>query len=304
MKNKVSNVIISLLAASSLLLSAPAEIYAATQSSTGAGTSIAAAGTTGTVTPNTIATPVILTDNLPYANYSAIHTGAAMLYTNTAANANGITVCVNAGHGTVGGEKYKTLSHPDGSPKVTGGTMAAGSVKSTAISSGMSFKDGTSEASVTLKEALILKTLLLNSGYNVLMIREATDVQLDNVARTVLANNYANCHIAIHWDSTTSDKGAFYCKVPNNLTYKAMEPVASTWAKSDLFGECLINGLRSVGRKINGNGSMEIDLTQTSYSTIPSIDIELGDKASDHSDQTLTKIATGLLLGVNQYFGR
>ena len=300
MKNKVSNVILSLLATSSLLLSAPAEIYAANQTNINTGAGAAAGG----VTNNAAATPVILTDNLPYASYSAIHTGAAMLYTNTAANANGITVCVNAGHGTAGGEKFKTLSHPDGSPKVTGGTTAAGSVKSTAISSGMSFNDGTSEASVTLKEALILKTLLLNSGYNVLMIRESADVQLDNVARTVLANNYAQCHIALHWDSTASDKGAFYCKVPNNLTYKSMEPVKSNWVKCDLFGECLISSLRTAGRKINGNGSMELDLTQTSYSTIPSVDIELGDKASDHSDQTLTKIATGLLLGVNQYFGR
>ncbi|WP_353848438.1 hypothetical protein [Clostridium sp.] len=30
-----------------------------------------------------------------------------------------------------------------------------------------------------------------------------------------------------------------------------------------------------------------MDLTQTSYSTIPSVDIELGDKASDHSGATL-----------------
>ncbi|MCR5788829.1 MAG: N-acetylmuramoyl-L-alanine amidase [Lachnospiraceae bacterium] len=249
------------------------------------------------------AVPVMVTDAMPYANYSMIKTGAAMLYMNSAPNANGITVCVNAGHGTRGGEKYKTLSHPDGTPKVTGGTTAAGSVKSTSISSGMSFSDGTSEASITLKEALILKQLLLNKGYNVLMIRESADVQLDNIARTVLANNYANCHIALHWDSTTSDKGAFYCKVANVPSYKAMEPVKSTWMKSDLLGECLVNGLRSAGRKIHGTGSMEMDLTQTSYSTIPSVDIELGDKLSDHSDAALTSIAQGLLTGVNSFFG-
>ena len=49
---------------------------------------------------------------------------------------------------------------------------------------------------------------------------------------------------------------------------------------------------------------MEMDLTQTSYSTVPSIDIELGDKASDHSDAALDKLADGLLAGVNQYFGK
>ena len=55
--------------------------------------------------------------------------------------------------------------------------------------------------------------------------------------------------------------------------------------------------------KIFSNGAMEMDLTQTSFSTIPSVDIELGDKASDHSSATLDTLADGLLAGINQYFG-
>lgn len=49
---------------------------------------------------------------------------------------------------------------------------------------------------------------------------------------------------------------------------------------------------------------MAMDLTQTSYSTIPSVDIELGDKASDHSEAVLNRLADGLAAGVDQYFGR
>ena len=45
-----------------------------------------------------------------------------------------------------------------------------------------------------------------------------------------------------------------------------------------------------------------MDLTQTSYSQIPSVDIELGDKASDHTDKTLDKLADGLISGINSYF--
>ena len=63
-------------------------------------------------------------------------------------------------------------------------------------------------------------------------------------------------------------------------------------------------GLKSAGVKIFSGGSMEMDLTQTSFSTVPSIDIELGDKASDHSDAALEVLATGLLAGINQYFGQ
>lgn len=286
-------------ATGSMTLSVPVFAYTEVQP---AATVVDAAALTTPVQASAV--PVTVTDAMPYASFSAIKTGAAMLYQNTGALANGITVCVNAGHGTLGGERFKTLSHPDGTPKVTGGTTSAGSVKSPSISSGMVFADGAKEASVTLRQAVILKELLLNNGYNVLMIREGNDVQLDNIARTVLANNYANCHISLHWDSTSSDKGAFFAKVANVPGYKAMEPVASTWAQSDLLGTCLINGLRSAGCKIHGNGSMEMDLTQTSYSTVPSVDIELGDKASAHTDAVLNTNALGLLQGINTFFGR
>ena len=46
-----------------------------------------------------------------------------------------------------------------------------------------------------------------------------------------------------------------------------------------------------------------MDLTQTSFSTVPSIDIELGDKVSDHSEGTLNNLADGLAVGVDQFFG-
>ena len=172
-----------------------------------------------------------------------------------------------------------------------------------AVSSGMTFADGTAERDVTLEMAKIFRDKLLADGYDVLMIRESEDVQLDNVARTVLANQQAHCHIALHWDSTSTDKGAFYMSVPSQASYRAMEPVASHWQSHNQLGECLIEGLRGTGNKIFSSGSMEMDLTQTSYSTVPSVDIELGDKASSYSTETLERQADGLLAGVNQFFG-
>lgn len=88
--------------------------------------------------------------------------------------------------------------------------------------------------------------------------------------------------------------------VPDAL--KSMEPVASTWEKSETFGKELIAGLRGRGVKIFGDGTMDTDLTQTSYSTVPSVDIELGDKASDYSAASLERLAEGLADGVEQYF--
>lgn len=247
--------------------------------------------------------PVSLSADWQYAGNSKINSGQARLYRSMAVNRKNKTICVNAGHGTSGGSSVKTLCHPDGSAKVTGGSTGAGAVTATAVSAGMTFLDGTPEAKVTLQMALILKERLLKEGYDVLMIRESDDVQLDNIARTVLANNKADCHIALHWDSSTSDKGVFYMSVPSNQTYRAMEPVASNWQSHNRLGEALIAGLKSQGAKLFSSGSMEMDLTQTSYSTVPSIDIELGDKASDHSEASLSKLADGLVAGVNSFFG-
>lgn len=243
-----------------------------------------------------------LSSSYRYAEFSKINSGSAVLYKTTAAKKKNKTVCVNAGHGTKGGSSVKTQCHPDGTAKVTGGTTKAGAISAVAVSSGMTFLDGTPESRVTLSMAKILKDKLLQAGYDVLMIRESDDVQLDNIARTVIANNNADCHIALHWDSTESDKGAFYMSVPNHSTYRTMEPVASHWEQHHELGNALIGGLRNAGVKIYSGGSMEMDLTQTSYSTIPSVDIELGDKKSDYSETTLSKLGDGLVDGVNAFF--
>ena len=244
---------------------------------------------------------ISLDDTWQYADHSAIHSGAAVLY-RAADNRKDIIIGVNAGHGTSGGSSVKTLCHPDGSAKTTGGSTGAGATRAAAVSGGMTFQDGTPEKSVTLRMAQIFRDRLLAAGYDVLMLRDGDDVQLDNVARTVICNNVADCHIALHWDGDglSYDKGCFYISVPDAL--KSMEPVASHWQQHDALGAALIAGLQNQGAAIYKNGQMSIDLTQTSYSTIPSVDMELGNACSDHSDEALSRLADGLTEGVNGYF--
>lgn len=246
---------------------------------------------------------VYLNSSWQYADHAAITSGATVMY-KASSNRKDIVVGVNAGHGTSGGGSVKTLCHPDGSAKTTGGTTSSGSTKAVAVSGGMTFSDGTGESTVTLRMAQILRDKLLDAGYDVLMVRDGSDVQLDNVARTVICNNVADCHISLHWDGDglNYDKGCFYISVPDGI--KGMEPVASHWKQHNALGSCLVDGLRGQGCKIKGNGSMAIDLTQTSYSTIPSVDIELGNGTSDHSDSTLSRQADGLVQGVRSYFGQ
>ena len=243
-----------------------------------------------------------LSPDWEFASLSAISSGNAVYY-RAKENRKDIVIAVNAGHGTSGGSSVKTYCHPDMTPKVTGGTTAAGATKAVAVSSGMTFKDGTAESTVTLRMARMLRDRLLTEGYDVLMLRDGEDVQLDNVARTVMANNIADCHIALHWDSDglSSDKGCFFMSVPDGL--KGMYPVSENWQKHEALGAALIEGLKGQGLKIWSSNPLDMDLTQTSFSTVASVDIELGNQCSSHTDEDLRLRAEGLTAGINAYFG-
>lgn len=240
-----------------------------------------------------------------FAGYSKVHTGTAKLY-RAKKNRKGIVVGINSGHGTIlpAGQDNYVWSHPDHTPKVTGGSTAAGAVKTICDNSGMTFTDGTPEAHVTLQQGLILKDVLLNAGYDVIVIRENNDSGLDVIARTVICNNLADCHISLHWDGDGLgyDKGIYYMSVPNAL--KSMYPTSTIWSESNRLGDSVIKGMKKKGLRIFESGSMQMDLMQTSYSKVPSIDIELGNQSSTHTSSDLKKRAEGMLAGLNIFFGQ
>ncbi|MBQ0000312.1 MAG: N-acetylmuramoyl-L-alanine amidase [Clostridiales bacterium] len=245
---------------------------------------------------------IFLEGEWEWAGNAAIFDDPARLYYADESIRKDITICVNAGHGTPGGASVKTLCHPDGSPKVTGGSTAEGAIMATAVSSGTELLDGTPECEVNLALALVLKDKLLAKGYNVLMIREDNETRLDNISRTLIANHYADCHIALHYDSSENDKGAFYISVPSSSSYRSMYPVSEHWEAHNALGEALIGKMGEAGVKIFSSGSMEIDLTQTSYSTIPSVDLEVGDRGSTHTALDHERLAEGIAMGLDAYF--
>lgn len=239
-------------------------------------------------------------DSWNYAEMSAVHGDTLKL---TRPNDwNGFVVAVNAGHGSLAAAKVKTFCHPDRTSKVTGGSTGAGETKATGANSGTAFLDGTSEAEVVLQLARIVRDDLLERGYGVLMIRDAEDCNLDNIARTVFANNQADCHIALHYAGSENDKGFYYTSVPDIASYKKMEPVASHWQEHNNLGEAILSGVKEEKIKIWESGSLGADLTQTSYSEIPSVDLEVGDRGSDHSEATLQQLSKGIVQGIDHYF--
>ncbi|MBO4396646.1 MAG: C40 family peptidase, partial [Eubacterium sp.] len=240
-----------------------------------------------------------------YAECAKITSGIATLYHVTAKDANHKIICINAGHGTLGGTDVKVPCHPDGSPKIVSGSTQAGATEATAVSTGMTFLDGTPEYVATLKAAMATKAVLLENGYDVLMIRESEDVQLDNIARTLIANNKADCHIAIHYDAnvTTRDAGVFFCSIPDDERYKNMEPVKTWWQEHMKLGNACVDGLVEAGLTRKGTGLLDMDLTQTSFSMVPSVDLEVGNQVSLLTDERLSMVANGIRFGLDDYFG-
>ncbi len=250
---------------------------------------------------NNACTEISLDQNWQFADFSKINSGNARLYRATEKRKN-IIIAVDAGHGTKDGYKVKVYSHPDKSPKLTSGTNEQGAVESLAISNGMIFNCGLSEADANLRVAIILRRLLLQNGYDVLMLREEEDVQIDNIARIVISNNNADIHISIHFDSDirTTDKGCFYCGIPQGL--KSLDNVNTHYSESERLGTCLINKLQESGTSLFSNGRLEMDLIQTSYSTIPIVDIELGNQCTIPNTSLLEARALAIFRGIEEYF--
>lgn len=245
--------------------------------------------------------PVTLAKDWQFSEFSKITAGQSFLYKATGDRKN-ITVAINAGHGTAGGSRYKTFSHPDGTPKLTGGTTVAGAIESTAVSQGMKFCYGMSEAQMNLRLATVIRKKLLENGFDVLMIRNSPDVQLDNVARTIIANNVADIHIALHFDSDglSYDKGVFYCGIPPQLQY--MPHVTDNYRESERLGVSIITAFERGVLPLFNNGRMELDLTTTSYATIPTVVMELGNQHTVLTAQRLESLAESIYLGVQIFY--
>lgn len=111
-------------------------------------------------------------------------------YTNIKKNEDDFIVCIDPGHQGKGDSRGEPVA-PNSSntkPRVSSGTA------------GVATKNP--EHVINLEASLILKELLLQKGYTVVMTREKADVNISNAERAQIANNAkADITIRIHCDS-------------------------------------------------------------------------------------------------------
>ncbi len=182
------------------------------------------------------------------------------------------TICIDPGHQKKGDSKSEPVA-PNSSNKkarVSQGTEGIGSKKA--------------EYVVNLEASLLLKDILIEKGYNVIMTRENHEVNISNAERAEVANKAkANMTIRIHCDSLkdTSKTGASIL-IPS----KNSKNTKSIYEESNKFANILKEKLKNQGIKVNGIFERD-DITGFNWSTVPVVILEMGFMSNYSEDKML-----------------
>lgn len=225
--------------------------------------------------------------------------GTEILYEGFGKNRERIIV-IDAGHQqNAWNEKEPLGPYPDG-------TAEKDIVMKTKVSSG-SENRYTTEHALNLKVALLLRNVLVSSGYSVVMIRETANVNISNRERAQIANKYdAAAYIRIHANGYEDEsvRGAeALCQSADNPfpSCAAVYGDAKALSAHVLNSYCEVTGFpkRSV---------FETDeMTGINWSRVPSTIIEMGYMTNLEEAELMNegdfakKAAAGIAQGVMAY---
>lgn len=201
-------------------------------------------------------------------------------------------VCIDPGHQAKGDPKGEPVAPGSGSRKarVASGTAGVGTKKP--------------EYAVNMEAGLILKGLLEQKGYKVVMTRETNDVNISNVERAQVANNAkADMTIRLHCDSiANSGKSGAVLIVPS----KTGKYTAGIYPASFKYAECLKKALQDSGVKVNGIFERS-DMTGFNWSQVPVVIFEMGFMSNWNEDRMLcdpnyqTKLMQAVVTAIDAY---
>lgn len=185
---------------------------------------------------------------------------------------NKFTICIDPGHQKKGDNKLESVSPGSGNkkPRVSQGTEGVGSKKAEYI--------------VNLEASVILKDILSDKGYNVIMTRESHDVNISNAERAEIANNAkADMTIRIHCDSLNDGgKTGASILVPSSKGSNTKV----IYEESNKFATILKDELKNNGIKVNGIFERS-DITGFNWSTVPVVILEMGFMSNYCEDKML-----------------
>lgn len=231
-----------------------------------------------------------------YANKSVVHDPSVKM--TTPQNPNGKIVFIDPGHGSKAAQNVQTPAYPNGEAVLVSGTNKAGATTRIGASSGGTFVTGArmTEAEATLKLGKIVKQKLLEKGYTVIMSREASDCNNDNIARMVYANNNAQLNVSLHFNEA---------KAAQNKRLMVLTPIEGQKARENLNNnyQTIKNteakfkeGFATGGWGIKSDSTT--DLAFHVYATIPAVMCEMADFDDDLSEADFETMANSVVAGI------
>lgn len=165
---------------------------------------------------------------------------------------------------------------------------------------------GIPEYVLTLEVSLLLEAVLLERGYDVVMIRSTHDVDISNSERAIIANDLeADAFVRIHADGNNNAtvEGAY------TLCPTAYNPYCSfIYEDSRLLSEKFLDGfIAETGAK--RRSIQETDsMSGINWCTVPVTIIEMGFMTNEKEDRLMAtddyrnKMAVGMANGLDLYF--
>lgn len=253
-------------------------------------------------------------DSWEWASNSKTHTAMPTVYKATD-NRKDIVVALNPGHGSGAELSTKVNSYPDISNEAEflalGGEASQyakpGTLWQQAGHTGGATMTAINEASESewcLDVCNVIKDDLLSKGYDVIMLRTARVNGLDNPARAIISNQYADIHVSVHFNSASSASTSYMSAYFSpKIGFKYYDKIRAN-------SEKLANGILTEMQKVNdapkNQGFSEGNYSTPRYSSIPFCYVECGFGSNAHDANWMTNnkndIGLKISTGIDNYF--
>jgi len=166
---------------------------------------------------------------------------------------------------------------------------------------------GLAEHELTLMVALKLRDMLIDRGYNVIMIRETENVNISNAERAIIANKAkADAFIRLHANGAeNSSANGILTMCPTAANPYCSEIYDESYELSSKILECMVNATQANKREIIQTDTM----SGINWCKVPVTIVEMGFMTNEKEDRLMAtdeyqnKLAAGMANGIESYLG-